>query len=58
MPLINMSHTGKNAVHVPAMCGKPKKKQPGVWVIVPGKVWNFQSIFGKYTNNLVGKCLE
>ena len=37
---------------------KTQKKQPGVWIIVPGKVRNFRSIFGMYINNLVGKCLE
>ena len=37
---------------------KTRKKQPGVRVIVPGKVRNFRSIFGMHINNLVGKCLE
>ena len=65
-----MSHTCKNAAHIPGMCGKPAKKTtwclgncPGKNAkfpedLVPGKVRNFRSIFGMYTNNLVGKCLE
>ena len=38
MSLINMSHTGKNAVHVLTMCGKPEKNNPGVQVIVSEKM--------------------
>ena len=45
-------------LHVLGMCRKPEKKQPGVRVIVPGKVQNFRSIFGMYTNNLVVTVLN
>ena len=51
-----MSHTCKKAVHVPGMCGKPERNNPGVQVNDLGKMQNFQKISGMYTNNLVGNC--
>ena len=53
-----MPHTLKNAVHVPGMCGKPEKKNPGVRVNDLGKMWNFWSTCGMYTHNLLGKNPE
>ena len=51
-----MSDTCKKAVHVPGMCGKPERNNPGVQVNEPGKMRNFRRISGMYMNNLVGKC--
>ena len=51
-----MPHTCKNAAHVPGICRKPERNSPSVQVNDLGKMRNFQSICGMYTNNLVGKC--